>query len=603
MRARRMLVPLLIGALVAACSGGGDDGGDAGGYVPGVDASFPGGPRVTSDYGAAIEARYSPDEPRTVTVLVDAPDGAREMQVSTDASFGDADWQPVAGEIDLPVADTGYVQVFARFRASEDAEPTDPIVAGVQVDPSWQVATAASPDVPHAASLAGLAAPDVLVVRVETGRIVRGGQEPYPFSSPVQGDEIVEGDDGELVVVRDGVEYGTQIAPGVDVLHRRDTVVGYPLDAERLRDPSRYSISSDDAAIGDGARPMGVEIVTRPTGVAETASGEVSPAVHDIYLRLPAPAKAGSRYDITFPDNVVAPLHFELDPHRSRSFAVHANQVGYRPSDPLKVAYVSAWNGQEIPLPAPLAFSVVDADDGHVVLEGTSRARTAGADGELFQGDLTGTSVQELDFSSLDEPGTYRVCVDTLGCSFDFVISEESTWRRVAVAVARAMYHQRSGTALGQPYTSVERPRGFHPDDGIEVRQAQASAAEIDAANESDDGGFGTLVESGTDEIVPQAWGGHFDAGDWDRRIQHLAFLRAALDLVEQYPDTWEALELDIPESGDAVPDVIDEGLWDLDLYRRLQMPDGAIRGGIESEEHPLPGQTSWTQTQQVFAF
>jgi endoglucanase len=124
----------------------------------------------------------------------------------------------------------------------------------------------------------------------------------------------------------------------------------------------------------------------------------------------------------------------------------------------------------------------------------------------------------------------------------------------------------------------------------------------MDAAEGGSDG-FTALVETSTDEVVPEAWGGHFDAGDWDRRIPHLAYLRAALDLVELYPETWSTLELGIPESGNNIPDVIDEGLWDLDLYRRLQMPDGGIRGGIESEEHPNPGETSWTQTQEVFVF
>jgi endoglucanase len=210
--------------------------------------------------------------------------------------------------------------------------------------------------------------------------------------------------------------------------------------------------------------------------------------------------------------------------------------------------------------------------------------------------------VQELDFSQLHTVGRYRVCVTTLGCSYDFDVSDTSTWRRVAVNVARAMYHQRSGTALTEPYTSVDRPRGFHPDDGVQVRQSGVTELQMDAA-EADGGGFSALVDAATNDVVPSAWGGHFDAGDWDRRIAHLSYLRAALDLVELYPNTWATLNLDIPESGDAIPDVIDEGLWDLDLYRRMQTSDGGIRGGIESDEHPLPRQTSWTQTQQVFAF
>lgn len=599
MRARRVLAPLVIAAIVAACSGGNDSfAPDGAGYTPGADAGLPGGGRVTSTSGAAIEARYALDRPQVVTVLVEAPDGADEMQVSTDATFGDADWQAVEAEVDLPVRDTGYVQVFTRFRGADDDEPSDALVAGVYVDPSWAAATHASADAPHAASLVGLAAPDVLAVRVESGRIVRGGHEAYSFEASPPGDEVAPGDEGVLTVWRDGQLYGTQVAPGLDLLKRPDVVLGFPLDVERLREAGNYSITGPSGSIDAEV----VNIVTRPTGTATTASGDVRPATHDVYVHLESTVEPGT-YEIAFPDGVVAPTTFTFDPRSSHSFAVHVNQVGYRPSDVLKVAYVSAWDGSAIEIPEQLTFSVVSMEDDSVVFEGTSTPRVTGSDGELGRGDLTGTTVQELDFSALDEPGTYRVCVETLGCSYEFSVSESSTWRRAAVAVARAMYHQRSGTELGEPYTSVTRPRGFHPDEGVQVRQASASAMEIDAANESDDGGFGTLVESGTDTIVPEAWGGHFDAGDWDRRIQHLSYLRTALDLVEHHPDPWATLDLGIPESGDEIPDVIDEGLWDLDMFRRLQTPDGGIRGGIESDEHPLPRQTSWTQTQQVFVF
>jgi endoglucanase len=597
-------VPLL---LAAGCSGGGGGDGvgdvDADGYVSVSDlATTPSAGRVSDGTGAAIEARYSFDDPASVTVSVEAPSGAAEMQLSVDATYGDAEWQPVAGEVKVPVADTGFVEVFVRFRSGEGGEPSAPLVAGVLVDPAWVSATNASVDSPHAAAEIGLAAPDVLAVRVDTGRVRRGGQEAYSFSSPVAGDELRDGDDGATQVWRDGGLYGTQVAVGLDVLMRPDTVLGYPVSAASLDDAGGYSVASDDDdAFGGGVEPLAVRRVTRPAGSANVASAKlVLPAVHDVYLRLPGPPVAGSTYTISFPDDAVAPSTFTFEPASSRSFAVHANQLGYRPGDALKVAYVSAWDGAAIELPPSLEFQVVDAVSGDVVYEGTSSSRETGADGEVGRGDLTGTPVQELDFSALDAPGTYRVCVTLLGCSEDFDLSDTSTWRRAAVAVARAMFHQRSGIAMAEPYTAVDRPRGFHPDDGVQVRQATVSQMDIDAAEA---GAFDTLVASATDDIVDGAYGGHFDAGDWDRRVQHLSFLRAALDLVDLHPETWATLDLGIPESGDAVPDILDEGLWDLDLYRRMQLPDGGIRGGIESDEHPLPRETSWTQTQQVFAF
>src|SRR5690606_11550165 len=145
-------------------------------------------------------------------------------------------------------------------------------------------ATHATADAPHPAALVGLAAPDVLVVRVETGRIIRGGIEPYTFAAPTAGDEVFEGDEGALVVQRNGELYGTQVAPGVDLIQRTDTVLGYPLDANRLRDAGGYSISGPNGSI----EPDTANVVSRPTGTAYTGAGDVMPATHDVYLHLPA---------------------------------------------------------------------------------------------------------------------------------------------------------------------------------------------------------------------------------------------------------------------------------------------------------------------------
>ena len=167
--------------------------------------------------------------------------------------------------------------------------------------------------------------------------------------------------------------------------------------------------------------------------------------------------------------------------------------------------------------------------------------------------------------------------------------------------MARAMYHQRSGVSLGPPYSSVARPRPYHPDDGVEVHASAYSI--LDGLEEPLEDIFAGLVREQTDEIVPEAWGGHFDAGDWDRRVQHLWYVRSAAQLVETYPQVFGRLDLNIPESGDAVPDILDEAMWSLDAYKRMQTEDGGIRGGIEASEHPQARDSSWTDDLAVFAF
>jgi endoglucanase len=64
-------------------------------------------------------------------------------------------------------------------------------------------------------------------------------------------------------------------------------------------------------------------------------------------------------------------------------------------------------------------------------------------------------------------------------------------------------------------------------------------------------------------------------------------------------------LKLNLPEdeAGNDLPDILDEALWNLAFYRRMQMPDGGVRGGIESTAHPRPGEASWQESLFVGAF
>jgi endoglucanase len=115
---------------------------------------------------------------------------------------------------------------------------------------------------------------------------------------------------------------------------------------------------------------------------------------------------------------------------------------------------------------------------------------------------------------------------------------------------------------------------------------------------------FDELVAGRTDASAGEsAWGGLMDAGDWDSRAQHLIVTRYLLELVELRPDFFRSLALRIPESANTLPDLVDEALFNLDHYRRMQLPDGGIRGGVESEEHPRYGEASWQESLRVYAY
>ncbi|MEO0867911.1 MAG: glycoside hydrolase family 9 protein [Cyanobacteria bacterium J06642_11] len=114
---------------------------------------------------------------------------------------------------------------------------------------------------------------------------------------------------------------------------------------------------------------------------------------------------------------------------------------------------------------------------------------------------------------------------------------------------------------------------------------------------------FEALVAGKTEELVPEAWGGWFDAGDWDRRIQHLDVTRSMLELAELFPDYFKDVDLNIPESNNNLADIIDEALWGLDFFKRLQLDNGGVRGGVESASHPARFEASWQESQDIMVY
>lgn len=543
---RRAVAAAVVAAvLVTSCSSGDD--GPSEGSSP-TDARTPQtAPAATGDARLELSVAASPAGP-TMTVTITAPDDATEMQVGTDPSFATTPWAPVDDEIELLV-DAGYQQVFARFRSGADDTDPEAVVAGLDVD---LAADAATDDIPTP-TLIGLSAPSTLTVDIEVGRVERGLER--------EGDQL-RGTDVDPEDLDDGWELTSDAGP-----------------APEISEVTRATKPTDTGHHGDGGEDLHF------------------PVRHRIALTLSEPLELGTEYELVSPLGTTST--FTIDDRSSRSPAVHANQVGHRPGDLSKRAYLTAAPGSDA-FDAP-GFAVVDVTDGSTAYDGVAERRQAGPDGEVGKGDLTGLDVWSLDFSAVTEPGRYRVCVDGIGCSEALSVDDDTTWLRAATTVARGLYHQRSGIALGEPTTSVSRPRPDHPDDGLVVHQSTLTA--LEAADLTDDQLFEQLVAGATDEVVEGAWGGHFDAGDWDRRSQHLWMVSDTIDLLRIAPDRFAERDLALPESGDAVPDVLDEALWTLDMFRRLQRDDGAVRGGIESARFPDFGTPSWKDDLARYAY
>jgi hypothetical protein len=183
--------------------------------------------------------------------------------------------------------------------------------------------------------------------------------------------------------------------------------------------------------------------------------------------------------------------------------------------------------------------------------------------------ELSGEDVYSFDFSALTAAGVYRAFVPELGVSYSFKVGSQVLDRAASVS-AHALYYQRCGTALIEPYAEKAyaralcheySPKGraidatFHPS----LPQTPLYAGEKPAATRDGHGGW-------------------HDAGDYGKYVPTAAaalwYLFTAYDLdPSKFPDkAWN-----IPESGNGIPDLLDEARWELDWFVRMQASDGGV--------------------------
>jgi endoglucanase len=467
-------------------------------------------------------------------------------------------------------------------------------------------------------------APDVLCIEIDACRILPAIQIPYiadPADVVIEGGKTALGEQRNIYIVRDGFPLGELVGKDRKIIMLNERIAGKHLNTNIADATSSYLISStSDNNYSKGVNPEKVWRKTKPTDWTNTSwqlpaqpdKSQLYTAKHYLYLKLPFALKTGNTYLISLPDlNLTrSAVYYVHDPVYVRSEAVHVSQIGFRADDPDKNAYLSVWmgNGGGYTYPENMTFSLINDKTNQKVFTGKAVMQWKGSvpEGIGTKVNHSGTDLVRLDFSSFNTPGRYRVCVEGIGCGYPFDIDDVNTWKHAFEISLKGMLIQRSGIPMLPPYTDFVRPRPFNPADGVKVYQSTCSL--LNSGNGlnalgTDKSNFGNLVAGKTDVLVPEAWGAYMDAGDWDRRINHLLATRLYLELVEMNPDYFKNLCLYVPESGNDLPDLVNEALFGLDMYRRMQTPEGGIRGGVESSEHPIEGCTSWEETQTALAY
>lgn len=386
-----------------------------------------------------------------------------------------------------------------------------------------------------------------------------------------------------------------------------EQVVSYPLDIQRASQLSSYKISSindsayklpsDPASVGRKSKGTDFAwFVDRWAGDHAENDRPDNTQEHWLYLTLPKPMQTGKTYAIDFGTLArnVASSDFHFDETSSQTEAIHVNTLGYVPSAPSKYGYLYLWMGDKGGLKVSdlvgKQFWIVDTGTKKRVFSGKVAFRKGATNPET--GQLTDTpnanflnaDVDQCDFSSFTQPGTYVLSVEGMGCSVPFKLDED-VYRPAFYTTTRGLYHNRSGIALTEPYTKFGRPAPHNPlvTPGFSGQLKYTTSRYIDWKNEDNDIADKPAIEAGLKGPI-NVWGWYQDAGDWDSYSSHLRVAQELLLTYQMAPTHFGDGELNIPESGNGIPDIIDEAAW-LPKFcyrlRKMLLEKGWGTGGI----------------------
>ncbi|MBC7923093.1 MAG: glycoside hydrolase family 9 protein [Ferruginibacter sp.] len=226
---------------------------------------------------------------------------------------------------------------------------------------------------------------------------------------------------------------------------------------------------------------------------------------------------------------------------QNRSENIRLNQVGFYPEAP-KIAVVTG-----------------PGSTFHLTKPGQTKPVFTGTLGSPRTVAFSQKTVRIADFSAFRTVGTFVVSVPGAGHSHPFDIRPR-VHLDVVKAATKGFYYQRGSTPLPATYAGPwARPAG-HPDTRVEVHASAATARRP----------AGTVLAS------PRGW---YDAGDYNKYIVNSGItMGTLLSAYEDFPAFFDTLRLAIPESGDPVPDLLDEARWNLRWMLTMQDPDD---GGV----------------------
>lgn len=343
--------------------------------------------------------------------------------------------------------------------------------------------------------------------------------------------------------------------------------------------------------------------------------GNYSRTANMVYLKPGTPVRSGDTVTVQGKDGRQASMTF--DDESTPNWSIKVNQSAYSANARRKLAYLGMW----LPGIGPVDLSAYEGQSFHIKKyePGTRWDQGRAVGDPLFTGvitlrmgfdsqhisreggsNATGEDVYEMDFTGWTEEGTYCIQIPGLGRSWPFKISA-SGYADAFYTMMKGMYIQRCGMELSAPFTAWERP-ACHTETRLGTFIAESEDwyrpnyrkdnPDVGFRNEAGERiGLSAFTLIGNEDtnapVIKGVKGGWHDAADFDRRIHHYNTVFDLLGLFEFFPNRFTDDQLHLPESGNGVPDLLDEAAYGVEVWRRTQREDGAVSSWLEQESHP----------------
>ncbi len=235
---------------------------------------------------------------------------------------------------------------------------------------------------------------------------------------------------------------------------------------------------------------------------------------------------------------------------------IHVDQFGYQP-EMVKVAVISdpqqGFNETEAYTPGA-TLQVRKVSNNDLVFSGAVTAWKSGA-----THDQSGDKIWWFDFSNVTCPGSYYLydpTTDKRSYAFDISLN---AYKEVLKQAARMFYYQRCGVVKSEPFANFK-----WTDTVCHARTTQDAKCRLISA-------------TGDASTEKDLTGGWHDAGDYNKYVNFTTGpLSDLLFAYQNNPGIWTD-DFGLPESGNGVPDLLDEIRVELDWLLKMQNNDGSV--------------------------